>query len=73
VDYHATKGRLDLRASFGDIRNVEVRDLRGSRVAGIPGQGSRSLSIPTAGWAPGVYQLRIQGDAATAYRKVAIP
>lgn len=58
-------GRLVVTSDLEGIRFVEVHDARGGWVAAFPGHGLRSLDIPTAGWARGLYQvtLRVVGGA----------
>jgi hypothetical protein len=73
LSLRAAAGRLQLAASFEAIAGAQVRDMRGALVAEAAGNGGRSLEIPTAGWAPGVYQIAIRSGSKTLRRSVAVP
>lgn len=61
----AQTGRLEVASALADMDGVEVRDSRGSLVADVPGQGRRSASIGTDGWARGVYSIAVRAEGGT--------
>jgi cytochrome c len=66
-------GRLELASVLGGIAGAQVRDTRGILIAEAAGSGGRTLEVPTAGWAPGVYLVSVRSGAKTLQRAVAVP
>jgi hypothetical protein len=64
----AHPGRLEVASALADMSGVEVRDANGSLVAEIPGQGRRSASIVTDGWARGVYSIAVRTEGGVTRR-----
>jgi hypothetical protein len=69
----ALPGRLDVTMALNGIGGVQVRNAGGTLVAEVPGNGGKTLRIPTSGWARGVYLVSVRSGAATQRRAVAIP
>lgn len=65
--------RLELACPLSAVERVQVRDVRGHLVADIRGQGARSLEVPTAAWAGGVYLVSVRSGSAEMRGAVAIP
>lgn len=69
----ASGGRLELASVLGGIAGAQVRNTRGALVAEAAGTGGRTLELPTAGWAPGVYLVSVRSGAKVLQRAVAVP
>lgn len=66
-------GRFSVRLAGHGNASPEARDIRGGLMARVEGRENPESGIATAGWASGVYAIRIKDGELSAERRLSIP